>query len=276
MSCDDDSKNGNKTLKNAENKNTLNLSHDNKLSDKHDGMKIIFSQRALFGGALSISIPDEWRDVSSVRPIPDHQEIYQDCTYSDHRGKSDQNTAKGSGGMLAVEIFDRQELIRDEDAAKFFWQDLADDNGENESEITLDVEEGGNGNVSKQSRVQFSELWMVGKGDHIQDGNENIIIENDSRVKISMPKLNYPVKACSCMGIQRIGLHKSATEKDRVKASRVIVELCVLRLEHVQTDLLITLTMPLFEGVKKNIRCHTRMFQKIMNSFYVEDWSLFV
>ena len=33
----------------------------------------------LFGGAITTSIPSSWRDVSQVRQVPDHQEVYQDC-----------------------------------------------------------------------------------------------------------------------------------------------------------------------------------------------------
>lgn len=251
---------------------------------------INLSQQALFGGALSVGVPTAWRDVSTVRPIPDHQEVYQDCTYAkDHPGKNSRNSLKGTGGMLVVEILDREESVRDEDAAKFFWQDLADANGGDQSEIDVDAEPKLKEGVISRSTIQFSKLWLAGQGNSIpQDNDEeqNLSKQNDGNVVMAghlMPKLNYPTKACSCRGVQRIELDENQKKKEGEKASRVVVELCVLRLEQVQTDLLIILTMPLFldtkketkKETKKNSNCHSMTFHKIMDSFYVEDWSLF-
>ena len=38
------------------------------------------SPRALFGGALSVSLPSRFEDVSHFRPVPDHQEVFADTS----------------------------------------------------------------------------------------------------------------------------------------------------------------------------------------------------
>lgn len=70
------------------------------------------TERLLFGGAISCLIPSSWRDVSSVREVPDHQECWQDTT---------------DGRLLVVEILEQQD-VSDEQSAEFFYNDLADYN----------------------------------------------------------------------------------------------------------------------------------------------------
>ncbi|KAL0047957.1 hypothetical protein WJX82_004231 [Trebouxia sp. C0006] len=36
--------------------------------------------RALFGGAIEMSLPQRFVDVSDYRPVPDHQEVWTDAT----------------------------------------------------------------------------------------------------------------------------------------------------------------------------------------------------
>ena len=83
----------------------------------------------LFGGAMSCELPSEsaegttttrleWRDISDVRQVPDHQECYQ----------------SSMGHVLVIEILDYQSSVRNEDAAKYFFEDLVtEDNNNNGS-----------------------------------------------------------------------------------------------------------------------------------------------
>ena len=50
-------------------------------------------KRDLYGGVMTISIPAEWRDVSDVRQVPDHQEVYQDCTFAEGNNKTSKDKA---------------------------------------------------------------------------------------------------------------------------------------------------------------------------------------
>lgn len=66
----------------------------------------------LFGGALSSFVPDGWLDVSALRDVPSHQEVFR----------------AGSGASLIFEIVELQSGITDAAAARFFWDDLAESN----------------------------------------------------------------------------------------------------------------------------------------------------
>ncbi len=76
------------------------------------GVLAMYTERPLFGGALSCDIPTDWRDVSDIRQVPDHQEVWQEM----------------DGSVLVVEILQRQD-VDDPNAALFFFMDLAESNG---------------------------------------------------------------------------------------------------------------------------------------------------
>jgi hypothetical protein len=77
-----------------------------------------YSQRQLFGGSITCDIPTAWRDVSIVRQVPDHQEVYQ--------GLSENPNIPGP--CLIVEVMEHQDVSNDE-AAAYFFSDLASANG---------------------------------------------------------------------------------------------------------------------------------------------------
>jgi len=291
------------------------------------------TKRDMFGGAIALSIPTQWRDVSDVRQVPDHQEVYQDCTFKAEeeaqvanfeaegkeqatlfkkeegiqadrliveeeeqvalfkaeeeaqavrclesekaqsaRSKVEEEvqeckfagadvgkfTLQGTGGCLIVEILGREEQVGDEDAAMFFFRDLAEANGD----LVGDLE--------------YNHVWTVGRNPRESNGKDD---ESKEQVEDSnlMPNLPVRVKACSCIGLQSVDPLRNRIELGEGKASRIRVELCALRLEDVDTDLLITLTMPHAEesGNATGEEGHSSLFLDILESFEIVDWSLF-
>ena len=79
----------------------------------------MYNNRPLYGGAITCDIKSDWRDVSDIRQVPDHQECYQEL----------------EGAVLVVEILERQQ-ISDADAAAYFFNDLAESNGSTENQFT--------------------------------------------------------------------------------------------------------------------------------------------
>mmetsp|Transcript_2557 Transcript_2557/g.3778 ORF Transcript_2557/g.3778 Transcript_2557/m.3778 type:complete len:256 (-) Transcript_2557:100-867(-) len=245
----------------------------NKLSLEDDTGEALTKQE-LFGGAITLSIPTKWRDVSQVRQVPDHQEAYQDCTFKCGT-KLDK---EGTGGCVIVEILERQDL-EDAEAAKYFFTDLAEANG--------------NGDVI--GKVLSQKVWDIGYDPKIK-------IETGKKLKLAseknlIPNLSARVKGCSCIGFQSIAPLKNQAALEEGKASIVRLELFSVRLESIQTDLLITLSMPMnVGGVEKEIadagngngNSHdfdekeedqdpslSRLFLDILSSLQVDDWSLF-
>eukprot|EP00555_Chaetoceros_dichaeta_P007040 CAMPEP_0198259428 /NCGR_PEP_ID=MMETSP1447-20131203/8631_1 /TAXON_ID=420782 /ORGANISM="Chaetoceros dichaeta, Strain CCMP1751" /LENGTH=233 /DNA_ID=CAMNT_0043946819 /DNA_START=254 /DNA_END=953 /DNA_ORIENTATION=+ len=230
--------------------------------------------------------------VSAVRQVPDHQEVFQDCTTAatttnpvnaaknDGDDNFDQKTmdseddddSEGTDGFIVVEILERQDHVSDTDAAKFFFDDLAEANG------------------SKMTSIEYGRIWPKQKEGKTTDGG-------CSAAKHLVPKLKTHATACSCIGMQsmdivgrdkrRVELGDSSSSKGSIenkhgdndgtneKSSKIRVELCAVRLEEVQTDLLVTVTMPMREGVtqkKWSVEGHSALFREVMSCFVVKDW----
>lgn len=83
-------------------------------------LKLMFKQASLFGGAARVDIPASWIDASTVRTVPDHQEVF----------------VNESGDMsVIIEIMERQSSVADEQAGKFFFTDLASADAANSAEV---------------------------------------------------------------------------------------------------------------------------------------------
>lgn len=66
------------------------------------------SIKQLWGGSFQALIPNRFLDLSDVRPVPNHQEIYSDSDY-------DQS--------IIFELNDMQRDLSDQQAVKFFWME---------------------------------------------------------------------------------------------------------------------------------------------------------
>jgi hypothetical protein len=258
---------------------------DSKLDESIKGLTIsshssdggLIKRRELFGGAIVIAIPSEWRDVSLVRQVPDHQECYQDCTFHD----GSESHLKGTGGCLIIEILGRENDIKDENAAMFFFRDLAEANGPGCSD----------------DDIIFDCVW---NNDNVSDsvnsvGMEETHIQQKRSPQILMPKLlpSLQVKVCTCVGYQSISPLKNNKELEDGKADRVLIELCVVRLEAADTDILITLSMPhrdhetdsaleqspreadKTQDTRRTESGHSNLYKDIIDSFEILDWGLF-
>ncbi|XP_071717312.1 uncharacterized protein [Rutidosis leptorrhynchoides] len=73
-----------------------------------------FPQRQLFGGAISTSFPLRFEDVSTIREVPDHQEVFVDPERDD---------------SLIIEILEMKDDVADSASATWFLQDLASEQG---------------------------------------------------------------------------------------------------------------------------------------------------
>lgn len=75
-----------------------------------------FQPTQLFGGAITVDLPTGFGDVSSIRQVPDHQEVYLD-----------------SSGFTSI-IFDITERVEnvatDEEALKFHFDDIVSGSAE--------------------------------------------------------------------------------------------------------------------------------------------------
>ncbi|KAL2529576.1 Mog1/PsbP/DUF1795-like photosystem II reaction center PsbP family protein [Forsythia ovata] len=83
------------------------------------------TQRALFGGAITNTFPLRFQDVSTIRQVPDHQEVFVDPTCDE---------------SLIFELLDLKADVPDQGSASWFLQDLAN---EQDAEGTMVLEHSG-------------------------------------------------------------------------------------------------------------------------------------
>ncbi|XP_021890627.1 ran guanine nucleotide release factor isoform X3 [Carica papaya] len=69
-----------------------------------------YSERPLFGGAISSTFPLRFQDVSDIRQVPDHQEVFVDPARDE---------------SLIFELLDLKHDVGDNGSATWFLQDLA-------------------------------------------------------------------------------------------------------------------------------------------------------
>lgn len=177
--------------------------------------------RQLFGGSIECMIPEGWRDVSDIRQVPDHQECWQD----------------DQGKVLVIEILDYQTGVNDDQAAQYFFHDLAEANGA----------------VNPQD-APFS------RSNHMP----------------SISSLPPTAVLCTGRGSQRIiqGRERVLQPSETIW---ITVELCAIRLPSVLTDILITLTSQAATDRQDDGNGPTPSleFLEILQSFRIRDWSLF-
>jgi len=221
--------------------------------------------RPLYGGAITLGVPQPWRDLSDVRQVPDHQEVWQDCTIEGTVSGlgGDQARSEGTGAVLVVEILDRQSGVADEDAGRFFFEDLADSNGANV------------GGVSRRLDLETS-------GHHkCSGGGGGRGVGNLPPPMLAVPRLDRDAMVCCSVGVQRVALGRDVEGQE---LRWVRTELCILRLEGVGTDLLVVLTAPVVGagagaptaiGDVEVVDEPSALLRGIVGSLEIQDWTLF-
>jgi hypothetical protein len=214
-----------------------------------------YSERPLFGGAITSDLPVDWKDLSDVRPVPDNQECFQDNFVTDRPE------------MLVIEILERQEQVDDQDAPYFFFNELAEHN---------DV-------FQTKNNIRFHKFYD-GKDDDDDAYSATALRISDASVVSG----ENPIQVCSGFGYQHVAMGRdhddsgnSRREQQELKCIRI--DLCVLRLPKQDTDLVITLSRPV-DGPNPNEETSFDMLSTtetnpilhhIISTFQIRDWKLF-
>lgn len=217
-----------------------------------------FAKRMLYGGAISCELPSHWRDVSLVRPVPDHQECWQDLS---------SDTAESPGGSLWVmETLAFESTVTAERIAEYLFADLAELN------------------MSSDDANQQSMSFVA----------DPPVSTNDRHWTFPV---GMPLDAALCCGSGtqrvRVGRHHespfvpdadddtnlalAAQRENREPLQNVHVHLAALRLPPQETELLITFTIPSSSvpGDDTSAVHSKQLFQRIVASIQILDWSLF-
>jgi hypothetical protein len=155
------------------------------------------TRRPLFGGAMSCDTPSSFIDVSDLRSVPDNQEVWADM------GGSDQS--------VIVELLEQaEEVERDEDAPRYYFQELAETN-----------EAEGRSTVQSVRRLTPEEMPQCGVGGPGGGPSGS--------------------SAWMLVGQQAVAKFHEGPQA----ANTVRIYMAVLRLPSVGTDLLFTMNVPL-------------------------------
>lgn len=178
--------------------------------------------------------------------------------------------------MLVVEILEYQSDVSNGDAASFFFRDLAESNGCCDADCDL-----------YSSRV-FNICGAEGglKENDCEGGNQDG--ENSVRRLFENIKQSFRNVSRGCciivVGSQKVMRGKDVTINDpstRDAPKCIAIEMCILRLEQAETDLLITLSTPCDSISTKSVKSRSEsstvgdLFQEIVSGFTIHDWSLF-
>ena len=186
--------------------------------------------KELYGGAMSIVVPKRFRDVSDFRPVPDSQEVF---------------TCLDTSEMLIVEIMEYQNDVSDEKAAKFFFEELAEQN-----------------NASSFS-ILSSELLPVS----------------------SRPKLPSSTCVTFLKGIQDAAKFREKSKNKIsvfqcvVRLRNVLADLLITLTVPIQINLSSSSAKVVTDSVLKHgvdLRDSENLLRTMIQSFAVLDWSLFV
>jgi hypothetical protein len=63
----------------------------------------------LFGGAIKSIVPSDFVDISVIREVPDHQEVFVD---------------NNSNSSIIIEVLSRPDDVPDNAASRFYFDDL--------------------------------------------------------------------------------------------------------------------------------------------------------
>ena len=67
----------------------------------------------LFGGAISVSLPVQFKDISDLAPVPDNQEVFQDLS---------------SNTDVVFEVLEYSKSVPDEQSISYLFSDLGEQN----------------------------------------------------------------------------------------------------------------------------------------------------
>lgn len=183
--------------------------------------------------------------------------------------------------MLVIEILEHQIDVTNNDACAYFLKDLADSN------------------EASSSTEEISHYVTVNLHHEDDDYDDEMKTKWFPNLSLSIPASTTDEKCCACIarGSQRVmrgggskeGPSANKNNDDDAAHQWINVDICVLRLPTIQTDLLITLSTP-----HKEEKCDTTIpsscksedmhsvsdqygsfFQEILKTFNINDWSLF-
>ncbi|KAF9922187.1 hypothetical protein FBU30_007721 [Linnemannia zychae] len=206
------------------------------------------NQQELYGGAITINLPSKFGNISHIREVPDHQEVFVNVD-------EDQS--------VIVEILELATEASDENCAAFHFQQLAEDNDAEDTSVIQSV-----------TRIDNAELpsWPADAKIHFLLGQQRIAKFNEQQ-RLQQRQQHQPATTPSA----------SASQQPDAR-NLVQIMMVTFRLPTQATDIVLSYNVPLKisdESSSKQVAHEGSIqeaeiwFREVVKSFTVRDWSLF-
>lgn len=138
--------------------------------------------------------------------------------------------------LFVLECLDYHDEGNDGDAMRYYWQDLCEVNGSKPED-----------------------------NDKLFSSMENSVVTRG---------LPESATVCTYVGYQSVKMGRESTDERPQEERNVRVELCLIRLPSVQTDMLFTLSTP-SDSNEQECEHPSNTFRTILSSLEIRDWGLF-
>ncbi|KAK3820744.1 MAG: hypothetical protein JOS17DRAFT_793836 [Linnemannia elongata] len=216
------------------------------------------NQQELYGGAITINLPSKFGNISHVREVPDHQEVFVNVD-------EDQS--------VIVEILELAPEASDENCAAFHFQQLAEDNDAEDASIIQSV-----------SVLNNAELptWPADAKIYLLLGQQRIAKFNEQQRLQQQQHHHHHHLATAASTTTSSSSSTTSTTADA--RNLVQIMMVVFRLPRQETDIVLSYNVPLqisdsssskqvaHEG---DISEAEGWFREVVGSFTVRDWGLF-
>lgn len=183
--------------------------------------------RQLFGGAILVELPTEFVDVSNVRDVPDHQEVF-----------ANQDTDQS----VIIEILERENSIKKpEDCVAYFFNDLAEHNDCKPEDAKILTCQNLTNEVNTECDSPTNET-LPSTTNYSSSHLEQMLRTEKQLplVRRAMESTLGQVEVCCIIGRQMVSKFREAESAK----NEILVYLAVIRLPKFSTDVLVAMNVP--------------------------------
>jgi Ran-interacting Mog1 protein len=233
-----------------------------------------FVEKGLFGGAMSCLLPSNgWIDTSDIRQVPDNQEVFMENVAVTAAAAAASASTLPNPAMLVIEIVEYQSAVSNDDAMKYFWDNLCEDNNVDPHDcnssifheipnLPIPVPPSG----QQQPQAVASSLWTTTCGAAETCNNGSITIK-------------------CCTGYQKIAIGRDVDVNGNDRSAQqevnwVIVNQAVVRLPKYDSEILISLSQPIPSTVPPTIlpdvdQMIHPVWLNAVTTLKIHDWTVF-
>jgi len=213
----------------------------------------------LYGGAIRCLLPVLFMDTSTLRPVPDNQEVWLGPDFVQ--------------GCFIMDLLSFEKDASPHNPLEYFFDDLAHDNDVAEGRYWL-----ARSSLQNLTDIPVDTTQPFSLHKFKQHSGNLVATTGDQNLASVHTGVGFQcVSSCDARAAT---LPPPFDELDQKAASWIRLEMCLIRLKFLDTDILLTLSKPLANNQdpldeKKEDEQISPLFESISSSFVLENWSLF-